>query len=474
MTATLRDYLLTLEGLHQLDIVTEPVDRKFDVAAALSLSEQGPAMRFDDVTGTDYKVVGNVVNTRERIGLALGVDESRIGDALLASVMRPIPTRLRDSGPCQEVVADADLHALPIPRFFQQETGAYITAGVILADDVITGQRNMSFARFKVIDERRAMLGVSPNHHLGKMAQRAAEAGRDLPIAVAIGTHPAIMLAACLYLGFGDDELECAGRLLGDSVDVVQAGGSGILVPADAEIILEGGVKPDQRTEEGLVSEFHGHYHDYGPGYIVEFARMTRRRDSLFQVILPGLHQEHLLLGAVSIAAGLRAQLQRIASNVVEVSVPDTGAGRTAAVVSVRNIKPGQARQLMMACFSAVTLIKQVVVVDHQIDPWNTDAVEWARLSHARPERDLLIVPGARTDRSDPLAQNLTVGKLGVDATQKPGERAEGWAFARVPADALERASNLLSGAGIVAQRSSLLRGIRYPDAGQNPSDDAP
>jgi 4-hydroxy-3-polyprenylbenzoate decarboxylase len=384
-----------------------------------------------------------------------------------------MPTRLLASGACQEVVEDVDFRTLPIPRFFERETGDYITAGVIIATDVLTGERNLSFARFKVLDDTRAMLGVSPNHHLGKMARRAEAAGMTLPIAVAIGTHPAIMLAACLYLGFGDDELECAGRLLNAPIDVVEATTSANLVPADAEIILEGVVRPAESVEEGLVSEFHGHYHDYGRGLIVDFSRLTRRRDALFQTIVPGLHQEHLLLGAVAIAAGLRAQLQRIAPEVVDVAVPDTGAGRTTAVIAVNALTPGRARQLMMACMSSVALIKQVTIVDASIDPWNTDAVEWARVFHARPERDFLIIPDARTDRSDPLSRELTLGKLGIDATAKTGERAEGWGFAQVPGDSLRRAEELLARSGIDVDRSRLLEGIRYsggvPDPEETP-----
>ena len=470
MTASLRDYLATIEALGQLAVVTERVDPEFDLAAALSLTEAGPALRFDSVTGSACPVVGNVVNSRERIALALGVDLDEISDAVLDSIARPMPTRLVTDGACQEVVEDVDFRTLPIPRFFERETGKYITAGVIIATDVLTGERNMSFARFKMLGDTHAMLGVSPNHHLGKMARRAADAGMTLPIAVAIGTHPAIMLAACLYLGFGDDELECAGRLLNAPVDVVEATTSANLVPADAEIILEGVVDPAAFVEEGLVSEFHGHYHDYGRGLVVEFSRLTRRRDALFQVIVPGLHQEHLLLGAVAIAAGLRVQLQRVAPEVVDVAVPDTGAGRTTAVIAVNALTPERARQLMMACMSSVSLIKQVTIVDAGIDPWNTDAVEWARVFHARPERDFLVIPEARTDRSDPLSRELTLGKLGIDATAKPGERVEGWGFAQVPQDSLRRASELLARSGIETDRSRLVEGIRYsgtfPDSG--------
>ena len=127
-----------------------------------------------------------------------------------------------------------------MPRFFEREGRAYITAGVILARDPSTGRGNASFARFAILDGRTAMVGIAPNHHLALFSRRAAEAGKTLEIAVVIGAHPAIQLAACLYLGVGDDELDCAGSLLGRPVDVVPAKTVDLMVPADAELVLEG------------------------------------------------------------------------------------------------------------------------------------------------------------------------------------------------------------------------------------------
>lgn len=462
MDQSLRGFLDLLAERGEAIEITEPIDLDYVLPAVLGRLEAGPAVRFTATRGTDYPIVGNVVSRRDRIGLALGAEPGEISSRLLDAVARPIPTVTVTDAPCQQIIEPANLTALPIPRFFDQETGPYITAGVILVQDVVSGERNASFARFKVLDGTTAMLGVSPNHHLGKMAARALEAGQDLPISVAIGSHPAVMLAACLYLGFGDDELECAGRLFGEPLEVVRSIDSDVLVPAASEIILEGVVKPAEKVEEGLVSEFHGRYHDYGQGYIVEFTTMTRREDAAFQVIVPGLHQEHVLLGAVSIAAGLESMLQGRFGNVAGVAVPDVGAGRTCAVVALRDARDGQAREVIEACFGAVKLIKQVVVVDAAVDPWNVEAVEWARLSHARPERDFLVIPDAPTDRSDPLVRSLRVGKLGVDATAKAGERVEGWDFAVAPAEAVGEATALLKRAGIPEQRSTLLAGLAY------------
>ena len=175
----------------------------------------------------------------------------RIHQAIRAPV-KPVKVA---SGRVQEVVTlDAPLAALPVPRFFERESRPYITAGVILARDPSTGRGNASFARFAILDGRTAMVGIAPNHHLALFSRRAAEAGRTLEIAVVIGAHPAIQLAACLYLGVGDDELDCAGSLLGRPVDVVPAKTVDLMVPADAELVLEGRIDaaPADRGRPGF------------------------------------------------------------------------------------------------------------------------------------------------------------------------------------------------------------------------------
>ena len=197
--------------------------------------------------------------------------------------------------------------------------------------------------------------------------------------------------------------------------------------------------------KKGPFWEYHGHYHEYGAGFSVEFLRVTCRSGALFQVVLPGLFREHILLGGVSIAAVLERQLRALAPNVSAVAVPETAAGRTAAVVALRQARPGQARQLMMAAFSAVPLIKQVTVVDEDVDPWDAAHVEWARMVRSRPERDLLVVPAARTDRSEPLSVDGVVGKLGVDATARAADRPAGPELAKIPAGSVQLAARLLA-----------------------------
>ena len=287
-------------------------------------------------SGSNLRIAGNLFNGRERIAAALGIGVEEILPRLRAAIRAPLaPVEVRDAPVQTVVITDNPLAALPVPRFFEQERWPYITAGAIVARDPDTGRGNLSFARLAVLDGARAMIGIAPNHHLALFARRAAAAGRSLEIAVVVGAHPAIQLAACLYLGVGDDEMQCAGHLLGEPVRVVKSRTVDLTVPAEAELVLEGRIDPRRTIEEGLVSEYHGMYEDYGSGYLATFSALTRRDDAILQVIEPGYHREHMYLAALPIAAGLQNAIAAAVPNVRDVAVTEAGAGRTDVVVQI-------------------------------------------------------------------------------------------------------------------------------------------
>jgi 4-hydroxy-3-polyprenylbenzoate decarboxylase len=445
---SLRTTLDALEECGELRRVGAPVDPRFEISACLEADPGGPALLFESVTGGALPVVGNVLNSRRRMANALGVDLGELQERIVDAISRPMAPREVANGPCQEVVVDAPdlLNELPLPWFFEHESGPYVTAGAIVARDPVTGAGNLSIARLKPLGGSRAFVGIAPNHHLAVMARAAAEHGVKLPLAVAIGVHPAVLIAACLYLGYGEDELGCAGRLLGEPVEVVAGALPDVVAPAQAEVVLEATLDPEERVIEGPVSEYHGMYEDYGAGYVVTVDRLTRRRDAVLQVVQPGHNPEHILLGAVAIAAGLLRELRASFPFLRAVALPQSGSGRLSVVVSVDvdQLRPGSVRRLMRAVWSAVSIVRWVTVVGEDVDPWDEQQVEWARMCFVRADADLLVVPGMRADRSDPLNEGSgVVAKLGIDATPK---RAEGLGAlrARVPDDAAEAARRAL------------------------------
>jgi 2,5-furandicarboxylate decarboxylase 1 len=445
---SMRAFLSALKEAGELVTIAQPVSLDFEIAGCLAETDSGPALYFSGVKGAASRtmpVVGNLLNSLPRFALGLGTTIEAMQDSVIAAIEHPLAHRVVSSAPCQEeIVQNPSLPGeLPIPRFFEREGGPYITAGAIVARDRLSGQANLSIARLMPIGGNRAFVGIAPNHHLAVLARAAHGRGEKLDIAVCVGNHPAVLVASCLYLGLGDDELPIAGALLGEPLDVVQCLQSSLLVPAHCECVLEGTLDAGEPFMEGPVSEFHGMYENYGAGIVATFSHLTRRRDAIFQVILPGYHPEHCLLGGVAIAAGLFRAIRHAVPSVCQVAVGVGGAGRLHAVVALRSPRPGEARKAMFAVWAAVNLVKQVTVVDDDINPWDAVQVEWANATRARPERDFVIVPGVRADRSEPLEQGGTIGKLGIDATRKQGDRPD-WQLARPPQPALARAREIL------------------------------
>ena len=440
---SMRAWLASLEDRGELRTIAAPVSLDYEIAACLAQSDRGPALRFERVTGHAMPVVGNLLNGVSWFAEAIGATQATLQSRIIAAIDKPLRPRITEAPPChQHVVIDPDVaRELPVPRFFEHETGPYVTAGAIVAKDSLTGRANLSIARLKPLGGNRAMVGIAPNHHLAVLARSARERGQKLDIAVTVGNHPAVLLAACLYLQLGEDELEVAGGLLGEPIEAARCLTTDLVVPAQCECVLEGTLDLNEEIEEGPVSEFHGLYEDYGNGVVATFSRLTRRTDAIFQVVLPGYHPEHCLMGGVAIAAGLaRASV----ASVAQVAVGFGGAGRLHAVVALRDPRPGDARKVMFAVWAAVNLIKRVTVVDDDINPWDPEQVEWACATRMRPERDLIVIPGVRTDRSEPLDEAGVITKLGIDATRRAQDRAD-WRGAQPPADAIKKARELLA-----------------------------
>jgi 2,5-furandicarboxylate decarboxylase 1 len=429
---SLRPWLARLQAGARLVEIADELDPQCGLAACLVAYRREP-VRIARVRGSDLALVANLLAGRSLIAEALGVAESELGRQLTRALDAPVEPQMAGHGPCQDVVEEhPDLADLPIPRFFEHEGGPYITAGCIVARDPETGERNWSIARVRPLGGSRALVGIAPNHHLAVAARAARERSERLPIAVTIGNHAALMVAACLYLARGEDELRVAGALLGEPVELVRCLRVPLEAPAGCEIVLEGELDLDDTADEGPVSEFHGGYERYGPAATATFSCLTRRRDAVFQAILPGFHPEHAMLGGVAIAAGLERRLRQIAPSVRAVAVPESGAGRLTAVVALGPHSPGEPRAVALAALEAVNLVKLVTVVDADVDPWDDAAVARAVATRVRFDRDVHVLPGMRADRAEPLERDGTIAKLAIDATRHEGDRAD-WTHAEPP-----------------------------------------
>lgn len=433
-----RSVLERLKSIGALHEVTRPVDPRFELGAVLSMRDKGQAQLFAAVKGSAMPVIGNVMNTRARIAALLGLDRKPLHDALAEALQRPVKPVMVDHAPLQDVVHEGDIdleQILPVPTFFEHEGGAYVTAGVIIAKDPVSGARNVSIARIRLEGGNRIMVGIARNHHLNMLAEKARSLGQVLPIAVAIGNHPAVLLGSQLYLGLGDDEYDMVGGLLGEPLALVACRSVPLEVPAGAEIVLEGHIHSGDLIEEGDVSEFPGFYVNYGPATGGFITCVTHRRDAIFQTILPAYAAEHCLLGAVAIEAVTFQMLSRIIPSVRRVVVTEGGMGRLHAVISMHRPRLGEGKRAVLLAMGQINLFKLVTVVEDDIDPEDPVQVEWSLAARFRGGEDLIVIPGVKADRCDPVHDNLTVTKIGLVATTRPedGKRGSRSEFARAP-----------------------------------------
>lgn len=444
MDQSLRSILAEFDRTGDLQIIDRPVDPRYELGSVLSLRRHGPAQFFRHVAGYSMPVVGNVLNTREKVARGLGVTSQALQAACLRALEQGLPPELVAGGPVQEVIHSTPVdigQLLPAPTWFEREGGPYITAGVIVAKDPETGRRNISIARLRVEGGDRLLAGIAPTHHLSHLLHKAQARGQPLQIAVTIGNHPATLIASQMYVDLGHDEYDIAGGLLGEPLRLVRCRTVDLEVPAEAEIVLEGTLHPDTPIEEGPVSEFPGFYVYYGPGHAVRINTITHRHDAIYQAIMPGYEPEHLLLGAVAIGATTCRALRRVMPNVRRVFITEGGMGRLHAIITMHQPRRGEGKRAIMLAMGQVNLLKLVIVIDDDLDPEDWTQVEWALAARFQAEEDLIVIPGVKADRCEPQERDLTVAKLGIVATTRPGQDKTGgkFEFARPPREVWER-----------------------------------
>jgi 2,5-furandicarboxylate decarboxylase 1 len=439
---SIRSELELLREANELIDINVPVDREFELSAILERQGQGPAIQFNAVKGYDGPVVGNLLSSRAKMAFLLGVEESKLQNTLVHAIDHPIAPTASTHAPWKDETHSEDfdlLEILPLGRQCAREQGPYITAGVFITKDPATGWQNVSINRALVLPPNRIMVGMAPSHHLYRLASAQWAAGRPLEVAIAIGNPAAVMLASNAYVGYGDDELAIAGRLLGEPLRLAKCQTMDVDVPAPAEVVLEAEFRPNERHEEGLVSEFHGLYEDYGPSPVGHVRSVSHRRDFIFHTIAASRVQEHMLIGAVMIEATVFRAVRAAVPSVRSVNVTFGGGGRMHCIVALHNPPPGEGPRAVFAALAHANIIKHVVVVDDDIDIFNAEDVEWAMATRFRADRDIFVVPRVRADRVDPVRENRTVAKWGLIALKDPGQPPETYERARAPREILEQ-----------------------------------
>jgi 2,5-furandicarboxylate decarboxylase 1 len=237
-----------------------------------------------------------------------------------------------------------------------------------------------------------------------------------LPIAIVVGVDPLTLLASQAIMPNDCDELEIAGALHRRPLDVVKCVTSELRVPAEAEFVIEGRVLANTREPEGPFGEFPQYYGERADRHVIEVDAVTHRTAPIYHTISGG-GLEHLILGAIPREATMLAHLRRSFPTVTDVSLSRGGTCRYHLYVQMKKRFEGEAKNVIMGAFSAHYDIKQVVVVDTDVNIHDPTEVEWAVATRSQADRDLVIVANAQCSRLDPSTQNGVGAKLGIDAT---------------------------------------------------------
>ncbi|GAB6948248.1 UbiD family decarboxylase [Vulcanisaeta sp. JCM 16161] len=419
----LRKYLNDLRSEDALKFIDEELSINYEIPYVISRLDKGPTLEFTNVR--EFKgvhVVGNVVNTRDKVYRALNVrSDVEFYKRLLwaedaASSYRPGET----NNVVYDPLPNVDLSKLPIPRYFELEPGPCLTSAVVVGMDVKDGILNASIHRLTPIGPDKFVIRLVPRH-LYRIYMRNKEIGRDTPISISWGLHPAILVAAASSPPFGVFELNMANALLDGSLKV-KVLDNGVPAPAYAEVVMEGYISAKETAREGPCMDVLGTYDEVREQPIVRITRIYVRRDDplIAQALVAG-YSEHKLLMGIEKEAKIWQFVSNVVPEVKAVRLTDGGCGWLHAVVAIRKQSDGDPKNAIMAAFAAHPSLKHVVVVDDDINVDDPSEVEWAIATRFRADEDLVIINYARGSTLDPVAidpvQGITT-KVGIDATR--------------------------------------------------------
>jgi 2,5-furandicarboxylate decarboxylase 1 len=339
--------------------------------------------------------------------------------AYLNAMEKPVPPRVGTGGPVKDVVltgSRVDLGALPQIIHHEGDAGVFLTAAISFAKDPTADTWNCAYNRLMLKGRDTTAIHLTLGKHLWEFHRIAESRGEPLPVAFAIGVHPAIALGALAIGSVDEDERAIMGALLGEPLELVRAETSDVLVPAHAELVIEAEILPHQRMAEGPFGEFTGYSLGERQREVVKVKAITHRRGAIFQDIAVA-HLDHLLLSTIPIEANLYRAVRAMVPTVRQVRVP----APFTCYVAIEQRIPGQATNAILAVLGADLYMKRVVVVDHDVDVFDDRQVNWAIATRCQPDRDLTVVTHARGSDLDPsTTEDGYTAKWGVDATAKP------------------------------------------------------
>lgn len=427
------DFIKELEKNDQLIRITKAVDPKFEIAGIVSKLDKGKAVVFESVKESKIKVAANVLGTRYRIALSLNSkNENLIQERINEAIRNKSEIRnLTDSKIWGKI--SKNLFDLPIVTHFEKDSGAFITSSLVIAKDKETGTQNLSTHRLLRLDKKRMAIRMVEGRHLHKCFTSAKDHNEDLPVSIIIGTHPAVSVAAAYQAPYGENELNIANSLMRNKLSLTKSPGTGLYVPTNSEILLEGRILADETAEEQMV-EMLRTYDIKRKQPVFELDKIYLTSDPIYHDILPG-YGEHRLLMGLPIESKLFHSVKDVVAGTKKVHLTDGGSNWLVAVIQIRKILEGEPKNAIIGAFAGHPSLKIAIVVDEDIDPTNPTEVEYAISTRCQADKDLIAIPNSKGSSLDPSSDqnNLLTTKLGIDATATLLKSKDRFEIAKIP-----------------------------------------
>jgi len=444
---SLRPFLEHLESRGELRRIAARVSPRLEIAeiADRAVKTGGEALLFENVEGSAMPVAINVFASKGRMLEALEIGsyaewEERLQPFLDPKAPEGILDKLRAlpklqelaslfpktvrTGPCQEVVetGDAvDLSKLPVLTCWPQDGGPFITMPLVITTDPVSGKTNVGMYRMQVYDRNTTAMHWQKHKDGAGQARGYEREGRRMEVAVAIGCDPATVFSGVAPLPPGVSEFLFAGFIRGEPVPLVRARTVDLLVPAEAEIVLEGYIDPKERRREGPFGDHTGYYSLDDDFPVFHVTAVTSRRDPVYLTTIVGPPpMEDGFLGE-AVERLFLPLVRKTIPEIVDMHLPVEGVFHNLMIVSIDKRFPGHARKTMHAIWGTGQMMftKVIVVVDSDVDVRDPRRLLWKALAAIDPERDIEFVHGP-VDELDHAAPIPCLGsKMGIDATRK-------------------------------------------------------
>ncbi|MGQ9542693.1 MAG: UbiD family decarboxylase [Candidatus Bathyarchaeia archaeon] len=429
----LRELIRGLENRGEVKQISRRVLLKFEAAAIMKKYDGKQVLLFSDVEG-HRNVLAGICGTRERVAYALGVPLERLRPNLIGALRQPEYPIVVEKYEAERELPN--LRKLPILTHFERDAGPYMTSAIVSARLPGTNLENVSVHRLMVVDEKHLAIRIVPRH-LYHICKKMREAGKNtLDVGIALGLHPAVLIAASSPAPLGVSEYAVANKLLNGTLKLAECRYVKARVPADSEIVIEGRILLDKEVDEGPFVDITGTYDIVRKQPLIEIESVICKEDFFYHALLPSGSEHGLLMGLPQ-EAKIEEAVSGVVPKVNDVSLTLGGCHWLHAVISIEKQTEGDGKNAILAAFAGHTSLKHVVIVDTDIDIHNPNEVEWAIATRFQGSRGLVIIRNARgssLDASGDQRLNLTT-KVGIDATcslLKPKEKFE---RARIPAE---------------------------------------